>query len=116
MERKLAAILSADVEGYSRLVEDDDEAAIRTLTAHREVMRALIEAHHGRVVDTPGDNLLAEFPSVVDAVRCAEELQRTLHTRNAQAEPSRRIAFRMGINIGDVIVEGDRIYGDGVNI
>ena len=116
MERKLTAILSADVVGYSRLVEDDDEATIRTLTAYREMMRDLIDAHHGHVVDAPGDNLLAEFASVVDAVRCAVELQQSLWLRNAEQDPARRMAFRMGINVGDVVVEGERLYGDGVNI
>lgn len=116
MERKLTAILSADVVGYSRLVEDDDEATIRTLTAYRKMMRDLIDAHHGRVVDAPGDNLLAEFTSVVDAVRCAVELQQTLRLRNAELDAARCMAFRMGINVGDVVVEGERLYGDGVNI
>jgi len=116
MERRLAAILSADVEGYSRLVEDDDEATVRTLTRYRDLMRESIEAHHGRVVDAPGDNLLAEFRSVVDAVRCAVELQKALHIRNGEVAPDRRMAFRMGINVGDVVVEGERLYGDGVNI
>jgi len=116
MERRLAAILSADVEGYSRLVEDDDEATVRTLTRYRDLMRESIEAHHGRVVDAPGDNLLAEFRSVVDAVRCAVELQKTLHIRNGEVAPDRRMAFRMGINVGDVVVEEERLYGDGVNI
>ncbi len=116
MERRLAAILSADVEGYSRLVEDDDEATVRTLTRYRDLMRESIEAHHGRVVDAPGDNLLAEFRSVVDAVRCAVELQKALHIRNGEVAPDRRMAFRMGINVGDVVVEEERLYGDGVNI
>jgi adenylate cyclase len=116
MERRLAAILSADVEGYSRLVEDDDEATVRTLTRYRDLMRESIEAHHGRVVDAPGDNLLAEFRSVVDAVRCAVELQKALHIRNGEVAPDRRMAFRMGINVGDVVVEDGSLYGDGVNI
>ena len=116
MERKLTAILSADVAGYSRLVENDDESTIRTLTAYRELIGGHIEAHHGRVVDAPGDNLLAEFSSVVDAVRCAVEIQQALHARNAEEDPDRRMAFRMGINVGDVIVEGRHLYGDGINI
>jgi adenylate cyclase len=116
VERKLAAILSADVKGYSRLMGEDDEATVRTLTAYREVMTTLIQQRRGRVVDAPGDNLLAEFASVVDAVRCAVEIQRALEARNAELPPNRRMEFRIGINIGDVIVEGEKIYGDGVNI
>jgi adenylate cyclase len=116
MERKLTAILSADVKGYSRLMGEDDEATVRTLTAHREMMITLIQQHRGRVVDAPGDNLLAEFASVVDAVRCAVEIQRELEARNTDLPPNRRMEFRMGLNVGDVIVEGEKIYGDGVNI
>src|SRR5262249_41247095 len=116
MERKLAAIFSADVNGYSRLMGDDEEATIRTLTAYREVMPTLITRHCGRVVDSPGDNLLAEFASVVNAVQSAVEIQQELKLRNADLPPDRRMEFRIGINLGDVIVEGERIYGDGVNI
>ncbi len=116
LRRKLAAILSADVQGYSRLMGEDEAATIRTLTAYREVMTALIQQHHGRVVDAPGDNLLAEFASAVDAVRGAVEIQKALKTRNAELLPNRWMEFRIGINVGDVIVEGERIYGDGVNI
>ena len=94
----------------------DEVATIRTLTAYRAVMAALIQHHRGRVVDSPGDNLLAEFASVVDAVQCAAEIQQELKIRNADLPPDRRMEFRIGINLGDVIVEGDRIYGDGVNI
>jgi adenylate cyclase len=116
MERKLAAILSADVKGYSRLMGEDEEATIRTLAAHREVMTTLIQQHRGRVVDAPGDNLLAEFASAVDAVRCAAEVQHELKVRNAELPDRRRMEFRLGINVGDVVVEGEKIYGDGVNI
>ncbi len=116
MKRKLSAILSADVKGYSRLMGDDEAATVRTLSAYREVMANLIREHRGRVVDSPGDNLLAEFGSVVDAVQCAVEVQRELKARNAELPPHRRMEFRIGINLGDVIVEGERIYGDGVNI
>jgi adenylate cyclase len=116
VRRKLAAILSADVHGYSRLMGEDEVATVRTLTAHREVMSTLILARRGRVVDSPGDNLLAEFASVVDAVECAVEVQRELRSRNAQVPVPRRLEFRIGLNLGDVIVEGDRLYGDGVNI
>ena len=116
VQRRLAAILSADVKGYSRLMGEDEITTVRTLTAYREVMSALIREHRGRVVDAPGDNLLAEFASVVDAVECAVELQREFKSRNAELPTPRRLEFRIGINLGDVIVEGERIYGDGVNI
>ena len=116
MERKLAAILSADVQGYSRLMGEDEEATIRTLTAYREVMTRLIEQHRGRVVDSPGDNLLAEFASAVDAVQGAVAVQQALKTRNAELPENRQMLYRLGINVGDVVVEGERIYGDGVNI
>ncbi len=116
MERKLTAILSADVEGYSRLMGEDDEATIRTLTSYRQVMATLIPMHRGRVVDSPGDNLLAEFTSVVDAVKCAAIIQTTLRMENADLPQNRRMEFRIGINLGDVVVDGERIYGDGVNI
>ena len=110
------AILSADVEGYSRLMSEDEEATVRTFPAYRELMGALIHKHGGRVVDSPGDNLLPEFPSVVDAAWCAVEIQDELKARNAELSEHRRMEFRIGINLGDVIEEGDRIYGDGVNI
>jgi len=116
MERKLTAILSADVEGYSRLMGDDEEATIRTLTYYREQMTHTIQGHRGRVVDSPGDNLLAEFTSVVDAVKCAVVIQTTLRVENADLPQNRRMDFRIGINLGDVVVDGERIYGDGVNI
>jgi adenylate cyclase len=116
MRRKLAAIFSADVAGYSRLMGDDEEATIRTLAAHQGVMRTLIQQHCGRVVDAPGDNLLAEFASAVDAVRCAVDIQRELGVRNAAVPARRKMAFRIGINLGDVVTEGERLYGDGVNI
>ena len=115
-KRKLTAIFSADVEGYSRLMGEDEDATIRTLTAYRELMSTLIQKHRGRVVDSPGDNLLAEFSSVVDAVRCAVEIQEELRVRNAEVSENRRMEYRIGINLGDVVEEGERIYGDGVNI
>lgn len=115
-KRKLAAILSADVKEYSRLMREDETATIRTLTAYRELMTTLIKQHHGRVVDTVGDNLLAEFASVVDAVQGAIAIQKELKTRNAQLSKGRKMMFRIGINLGDLVVEGDRIYGDGVNL
>src|ERR1051325_3704144 len=116
MERKLAAIFSTDVAGYSRLMGDDEEATIRTLTAYRALISSLIQHYRGRVVDTPGDNLLAEFASVVDAVRSAVEIQQALKEKNADLPEHRQIQFRIGINLGDVVVEGGRLYGDGVNI
>jgi adenylate cyclase len=116
MRRKLAAILSADVAGYSRLMGEDEEATIRTVTVYRDVITTLVQQHRGRVVDSPGDNLLAEFASVVDAVRCAVAIQRELSVRNTALPAHRRMAFRIGINLGDVIPDGERIYGDGVNI
>ncbi len=116
MERKLAAIFSTDVDGYSRLMGDDEEATIRTLTAYRALISSLIQHYRGRVVDSPGDNLLAEFASVVDAVRCAVEIQQALKEKNAELPEHRQMQFRIGINLGDVIVEGERLYGDGVNI
>jgi adenylate cyclase len=115
-ERKLTAILSADAVGYSRLMRDDESATVRTITAYMKAMTDLVVHHRGRVVDTPGDNILADFASVVDAVQCALEIQTVLGDRNAELPESRRMAFRIGINLGDVIIEGDRLYGDGVNI
>jgi adenylate cyclase len=116
MPRRLAAILSADVVGYSRLMGEDEEATIRTVTAYRDVIATLVQQHCGRVVDAPGDNVLAEFASVLDAVQCAVAIQRELNARNAALPLSRRMQFRLGINLGDVIPDGERIYGDGVNI
>jgi TolB-like protein/class 3 adenylate cyclase len=115
-KRKLAAILSADVEGYSRLMDDDEEATVRTLTAYRTAIKDLVQQYRGRVVDTTGDNLMAEFTSVVDAVNCAVEIQRELAERNAELPYNRKMEFRIGVNLGDVIEEEGRIYGDGVNI
>lgn len=116
VKRKLTAILSADVKGYSRLMGEDEEWTLRTLNTYKEVMRSLIQQYRGRVVNAPGDNVLAEFASVVDAVQCAVEIQQVLRARNALLPESRRMEFRIGINLGDVIEEGDSIYGDGVNI
>src|SRR5210317_551215 len=115
-KRKLTAILSADVEGYSRLMGEDEEATVRTLTAYREVLKSLVQQHNGRVIDSPGDNLLAEFASVVDAVQCAVAVQKEIKARNKEFPENRRMQFRIGINLGDVIQEEDRVYGDGVNI
>jgi adenylate cyclase len=115
-KRKLTAILSADVKDYSRLMEDDEEATVRTLNTYRTAMSDLIQKYRGRVVDTTGDNLMAEFTSVVDAVNCTVEIQRDLAERNAELAYDRRMEFRIGVNLGDVIDEDGRIYGDGVNI
>jgi adenylate cyclase len=115
-KRKLTAILSADVKGYSRLMGEDEEATVRTITAHRKVITSVIEKYRGRVVDSPGDNILAEFVSVVDAVQSAVEIQEVIRAKNAELPEERRMEFRIGVNLGDVIQEGERIYGDGVNI
>ena len=115
-KRKLTAILSADAVGYSRLMGDDEEATIRTLTEYRDAITVLVNEHKGRVIDSPGDNVLAEFASVVDAVRCAVETQKQIAERNADLPENRRMLFRIGVNLGDIVDEGDRIYGDGVNI
>ena len=117
VKRKLTAILSADVKGYSRLMGEDENGTIHTLNAYKEVMTSLIQHHHGRVVDAPGDNVLAEFASVVDAVECAVEIQKELKTRNAELPENRRMEFRIGVNLGDVIEDGEGgSCGDGVNI
>ncbi len=116
VKRKLTAILSADVQGYSRLMGDDERATVETITAYRKVMTDLIKDHHGRVVDAKGDNVLAEFPSVVDAIQCAVEIQKELKVKNADLPKHRRMEFRIGINLGDVIEKEETIYGDGVNI
>jgi adenylate cyclase len=115
-KRKLTAVLSADVAGYSRLMAEDETATVKTLETYREVMSTLIKQHRGRVIDSPGDNLLAEFTSVVDAVQCAVAVQKEFQARNAELPENRRMEFRIGVNLGDVIEEGERIYGDGVNI
>ena len=116
VKRKLSAILNADVKGYSRLMGEDEVGTIRTLNIYKEVMTNLIQQHHGRVVDAPGDNLLGEFASVVDAVQCAVEIQKELKVRNDELPENRRMEFRIGINLGDVVEEGDKIFGGGVNI
>jgi len=116
VKRKLAAILSADVKGYSRLMGEDEKGTVHMLKAYKELMAGLIQHHHGRLVDTTGDNLMAEFASVVDAVECAVEIQKELKTRNADLPENRRMEFRLGVNLGDVIEDGEKILGDGVNI
>ena len=116
MERKLTAILCADVYGYSRLMEADEETTLRTLSAHRKIIDGLIEEHRGRFVNSAGDSVLAEFTSVVEAVNCAVDIQISLEAENAGLAPARRMDFRIGVNLGDVMVEGEQIYGDGVNV
>jgi class 3 adenylate cyclase/Ca2+-binding EF-hand superfamily protein len=115
-KRKLSAVLMADVVGYSRLMGDDEAATLETLNTYHSVMAELIAQHRGRIVDAPGDAVLAEFSSVVDAVQCAVAVQKELEARNAHLPEHRRMQLRIGINLGDVIEEGDKIYGDGVNI
>lgn len=114
--RKLRAILSADVKGYSLLMADDEVHTIQTLKAYRQIMFDLIMQHSGRVIDSPGDNLLAEFPSAIDSVECAVRIQNRLEKENARYVDDKRLLFRIGVNIGDVVQDGDRIYGSGVNI
>ena len=117
VERRLAAILAADVAGYSRLMGADEEGTLARLKAHRrEMIDPKIKEHKGRIVKTTGDGILVEFASVVDAVRSAVEIQRYMIDRNAGMAEEKHIAFRVGVNLGDVIVEGDDLYGDGVNI
>jgi adenylate cyclase len=116
VERRLSAILSADVVGYSRLMAEDEAATIHTLTDYREAIAMLVRQHRGRVVDFPGDNVLAEFPTALDAVQGAVEIQRVIRARNADLPAPRRMEFRIGVHLGDVASDGERIYGDGVNI
>jgi adenylate cyclase len=115
-KRKITAIMSSDVVGYSKLMGNDEAATVKTLEVYKSVMSALIDQHRGRVIDSPGDNMLSEFASVVDAVQCAVAIQKELISRNAELPENRKMRFRIGINLGDVIQEEDRIYGDGVNI
>src|SRR5512136_2898644 len=116
VKRKLAAILSADVKGYSRLMGEDERGTVHTLNTYMDLMTGLIQHHRGRVVGTAGDSMLAEFASVVDAVECAVEIQKELKTQNAELPENRRMEFRIGVNLGDVIEDGEQILGDGVNI
>ena len=115
-KRKMAAILCADVKGYSRLMSADEDGTVKSLNNCREIIATCVHDHKGRIVDSPGDNVLAEFASTVEAVKCAVKIQEILKTRNADLPESRRMEFRIGVNLGDVIEEKDRIYGDGVNI
>ena len=115
-ERRLAAILSADVVGYSRLMAEDEDATVRTLQAYREEIELLLRQHRGRLVDFTGDNFLAEFSSTLHAVEAALEIQRVLAVRDPDTDPERRLRFRIGVHLGDVRVEGERLFGDGVNV
>ncbi len=116
VQRKLTTILAADVEGYSRLMSADEEATLKTLKTNREIIDSLIGKHDGRLVGTAGDAVLVEFASAVEAVRCAMSIQEDLAVRNAELAEDRRMRFRIGINVGDVMVEGDDLFGDGVNV
>src|SRR5439155_11628607 len=116
MERKLAAILCADVHGYSRLMGANEEATVSTLNSYRNIIDSLIARHHGRFVGSADDSVIAEFASVVEAVQCAVDIQASLKAENARLPAERRMEFRIGINLGDVIVQGEQLYGDGVNV
>ncbi|MGE5202213.1 MAG: adenylate/guanylate cyclase domain-containing protein, partial [Acidobacteriota bacterium] len=116
LERRLATILSADVAGYSRLMAEDEEQTLRVFRGHAEVFRSLVGMHRGRIFNTAGDAILAEFGSAVEAVRCATEIQAALRTRNDQLPENRRVQFRIGVNLGDVMVHGGDLMGDGVNV
>ena len=116
LERKLAAILAADVEGYSRLMNIDEEQTLATLTSHRTIIDGLIEKAHGQIFGTAGDSVLAEFPSIVHAFNSAVAIQQAMVRANAELPEDRRMNFRIGINVGDVLVKNGDIFGDGVNI
>ena len=115
IKRKLTAILAADVVGYSRLMGEDEVGTLATLSAYRETMDSLVDLHHGRVVGSAGDSLLADFTSVVDAVQCAVEIQRELQRRNRDLPDDRKMEFRIGVNLGDVIIKGDDIFAQRVS-
>jgi adenylate cyclase len=116
VERRLTAIFAADVAGYSRLMHEDEVGTLRTLIAHREIMDGLISEYGGRIANTAGDSVLAEFPSIVDAVECAASVQEKLRASNAIGRSENRLAFRIGVHVGDVMVRGHDLLGDGVNI
>src|SRR5216683_4180929 len=116
IKRRLAAILAADIAGYSRLMGADEAATVRDLKAHQAIVLPLVGRYGGRIIDTAGDGILAEFPSVINATECAVEIQTIMATRNDAVPESRRMRFRIGINLGDVIHDETRIYGDGINI
>jgi adenylate cyclase len=117
IDRRLGAIFAGDIAGYSRLMSIDEEGTLRQLKGHRkELVDPKITEHRGRIVKTTGDGMLVEFASVVDAVRCAVDIQRGMGERNANVPPEKRIQFRIGLNVDDIIIDGDDIYGDGVNV
>src|ERR1700688_1529872 len=116
VERKLSTIVSADVAGYSRLMGEDEEQTLKIFRGHKKVFESLVALHRGRIFNTAGDAILAEFPSAVEAVRCATDIQSALRTRNDQFPPTRQVRFRIGINLGDVMVQGQDLLGDGVNV
>ena len=116
LERRLAAILAADVEGYSRLMHGDEEATMARLSARRAIFDDLIAGHRGRIANTAGDSVLAEFTSILDAVQCAIEIQAALRKSNESEPEGRQMRFRIGVNVGDVMVKDDDIFGDGVNV
>ena len=116
IKRRLSAILAADIAGYSRLMGQDEAATVRDLKGHQAVILPLVGRHGGRIIDTAGDGILAEFPSVIGATACAAEIQHAMAARNEAVPEHRRMLFRIGINVGDVVIDGDDILGDGVNI
>src|SRR5215210_4550224 len=116
VERRLAAIFAADVAGYSRLMSQDEAGTLRALAAAREIMDGLIRDHGGRIANTAGDSVLAEFPSAVDAVQCAVAVQEKLAKASAGAPEDHRLQFRIGVHVGDVVVRGGDLLGDGVNV
>ena len=116
VERKLRAILAADVKGYSRMMGEDEIGTYQTLTANLETIRSIITQYKGRIFSSPGDAVMAEFASVVDAVQCAVKLQERIEAVNADVTEDRKMQFRIGVNLGDVIHDGEQVYGDGVNI
>jgi adenylate cyclase len=116
LERKLATILSADVAEFSRLMGENEEQTLKIFRGHKKVFESLVAMHRGRIFNTAGDAILAEFNSAVEAVRCATDIQAALRTRNDQLPPSRQVRFRIGINLGDVMVHGQDLMGDGVNV
>ena len=116
VHRRLATVLAADAAGFSRLTGRDEEGTLATLRAHRQVIDRLIEKHRGRVFGSAGDSVIAEFASPVEAVRCATEIQFAVDKENAELGEANRLRFRIGINLGDVVVEGDNLMGDGVNV
>src|ERR1035438_522157 len=116
IERRLATILCADIAGYSQMMSTNEERTVRVFRGHREIFESLVKMHRGRIFNTAGDALLAEFNSAVEAVRCATEIQAALRTRNDHLPPEEKMQFRMGINLGDVIIQGGDLLGDGVNV